>query len=114
MEEGMIFEDAVASVKDRGFYDSDNPANSWGLIMGQVLRLVEEVGEVARALRKRQTEQILIEIADVVIVCANLFHVVAQETNCPYSLEQVILDKLAADEARGRLHAGHPGSGGSH
>lgn len=97
-----IFDQAVVSVKARGFHDPAAVPDWMGepLMMAQFARLTEEVGEVARSLRKGG-DTLPEELADVVIVAAQMAHIVGVD------LHQAIADKLTADEMRGRLHNGH-------
>jgi len=91
---------AVASVQGRGFYGPDAiPTNAKNpLLMAQFLRLVEEVGELGRALRKDVgTAE---EAADVLVVLYQISHI------CGIALEEATRTKILADEQRGHLHNG--------
>ncbi len=97
-----IFERAVSSVKARGFHAPASIPDWMGepLMMAQYARLAEEVGEVARSLRKGG-DTLAEELADVVIVAAQMAHLINVD------LEKAIAAKLTADESRGHLHNGH-------
>ncbi len=97
-----IFTRAVSSVKARGFHAPASIPDWMGepLMMAQYARLAEEVGEVARSLRKGG-DTLAEELADVVIVAAQMAHLINVD------LEQAITAKLTADEIRGYLHNGH-------
>ena len=91
---------AVASVQSRGFYEADAiPTNAKNpLLMAQFLRLVEEVGELGRALRKDAgTDE---EAADVLVVLYQIANI------CGIALEEATRTKILADEQRGHLHNG--------
>lgn len=96
-----IFNRAVASVQARGFHAPDSIPDWMGepLMMAQFARLSEEVGEVARSLRKGG-DDLAEELADVVIVAAQMARLIGVD------LEQAIAAKLTADEKRGHLHNG--------
>lgn len=95
-----IFDRAVSSVKARGFHAPASIPDWMGepLMMAQYARLAEEVGEVARSLRKGG-DTLAEELADVVIVAAQMAHLINVD------LEQAIAAKLTADESRGYLHS---------
>jgi len=97
-----IFDRAVASVQARGFHDAASIPEWMGepLMMAQFARLTEEVGEVARSLRKGG-DTLAEELADVVIVAAQMAHLLGVD------LETTITAKLASDEQRGHLHGQH-------
>ncbi len=99
-----IFDQAVVSVKARGFHDPAAVPDWMGepLMMTQFARLSEEVGEVARSLRKGG-DDLAEELADVVIVAAQMAHIVGVD------LHNAIAAKLTADEMRGHLHNGTTG-----
>lgn len=98
-----IFDEAVESVKRRGFYGIVPGLSDHAPIMAQFLRSVEEKGELARALRKHDGsdetyQNICDELADGVITYASMAYMLGVD------LEKAIREKLAKDEQRGRLH----------
>ena len=109
---------AVHSVKARGFHERAPALAHHSGIMAQLMRLTEEVGELARAVRKADwvdiygdqvADSITSELADVFVVLANVAWMLGVD---PTTLETSILAKLAADEERGWLHQGN-GAGGA-
>lgn len=97
-----IFDESIESVTRRGFHDAPlSAAFEDGHLMRQYTRLVEEVGEVGRALRGKGS--VTSEVADVVITCANVLHVYGVSGA---EMEAIISMKLASDEQRGHLHNG--------
>ena len=97
-----ILQQAGKSVRRRGFLkDAQGDDFKDSVMMSQYARLVEEVGEVGRAMRKPD-ESVLTELADVVIVCAAIAELMG------WNLAVAIADKCAMDEAeRGHLHNGN-------
>jgi len=94
-----IFDEAVESVRQRGFHDTPPPGyTSDATLMAQYARLVEEVGELGRALREGDSAGVRYECADVVIVAAQIAHLRSID------LEHAIRNKCAQDEMRGWLH----------
>jgi len=68
------------------------------LLMAQVFRLVEEVGELSNELLSHDTVAAQVETADVAIV---IFQI-AEALGC--DLETMVIAKLKSDEKRGKLH----------
>lgn len=68
------------------------------LLMSQVLRLIEEVGELCQAVRTGIKDDAIIEAADVQVTLANVASVLGVR------LDDTTRAKLAADERRGILH----------
>lgn len=68
------------------------------LLMAQFVRLVEEVGELARAILSNDKDNAITEAADVYITDANI------ATTLGAILDDSVRAKLAADERRGLLH----------
>ena len=97
--EMKTLENAGKSVRRRGFLDSGQ--GDWAadpILMSQVLRLQEEVGEFARSFRSENGPSFT-ELADIVIVCA----AIAEYEG--WSLDTVVGIKCAADEReRGYRH----------
>jgi hypothetical protein len=98
-----IFREAAGSVDRRGFFNIAPGLTKHEGVMAQHVRLVEEVGELSRALRKDDGSDEAYrarceELADVVIVCASMAHVLGID------LWAEIQRKLKADELRGLLH----------
>ena len=92
---------AVESVKLRGFYDwSALPDNAFnGLLSAQRMRFDEEWGEFNRALRKDDSAGMAEELADVQIVLYQIAHILHID------LASEVVQKLSADEKRGHLHS---------
>lgn len=69
-----IYDEAVESVKRRGFYDNiSSPLFENALLMAQYARLIEEIGEYEESVRScASRESIVSELADVVIVAAQI------------------------------------------
>ncbi len=98
-----LFLEMIRSVERRGFHHPTayTPTAADPILTMQTFRLLEEAGEVARALRKNQPENALIELADLIIVAQNLAH----RLHPGLGLDMLIQAKLATDElARGQLH----------
>ena len=98
----MTIDDILASLEKRGFYTGIN-YNTAGV---QVWAVIEELGEMARMLRRdaqrvmeAPAEVLAIEAADVVIAAVCLLGAVAGDMS-----GDVIRAKLEADEKRGFLH----------
>lgn len=68
------------------------------LLMAQMLRHLEETGELAEALLFGNPQQIRSELADVFVTLSNV------ATMCGVDLETAVRDKLTADELRGYMH----------
>lgn len=68
------------------------------LLMSQVCRMFEEVGELAKALRANIRDEATVEAADVAVTLNNVCTVLAVR------LEDITRAKLAADQRRGLLH----------
>jgi hypothetical protein len=71
-----IYDEAVQSVKRRGFYDNiSSPRFENPMLMAQYARLIEEIGEYEEAIRGCASEDSIVnELADVVIVAAQMGH----------------------------------------
>jgi NTP pyrophosphatase (non-canonical NTP hydrolase) len=80
--------------------ENDSPLLHNAMLMAQMLRLQEEVGELAQEFLDGNTDASQIEAADVAIV---IFQI-AEVLGC--DLDATIRAKLVADERRGRLHGG--------
>ena len=72
---------------ERGLYDKGDPKT-------QTLKLIEEAGEICRAVLKQNKEDIIDGIGDCVVVLTNLAHL------CDTSIEECI--EAAYDEIKGR------------
>jgi len=72
---------------ERGLYDKGDPKT-------QTLKLMEEAGEICRAVLKKDEPEIIDGIGDCVVVLTNLAHL------CDTSIEECI--KAAYDEIKGR------------
>lgn len=68
------------------------------LLLAQFVRMVEEVGELARAILNGNQKHALIESADVYVTNANI------HTTLGGILDDDVRAKLAADEQRGIMH----------
>jgi len=73
--------------EERGLYDKGDPKT-------QTLKLMEEAGEICRAVLKKDEEQIIDGIGDCVVVLTNLAHL------CNISIEECI--EAAYDEIKNR------------
>ena len=73
--------------KDRGLYDKGDPKT-------QTLKLMEEAGEICRAVLKKDESEIIDGICDCVVVLTNLAHL------CDTSIEECI--EAAYNEIKGR------------
>lgn len=102
MSSTSLFHEMTISVARRGFHDQDAyvPLADHPVTVMQSWRLLEEAGEVGRALRQGNAEQAIIELADLVITAQNLAHRIQPGI----TLDRIIADKLARDEHRGYLH----------
>ena len=107
MTSNPTINDIIASLTQRGFIAEPNFFDTQD-VQTQVDAVIEEIGEVARLLRRhRQARQALdptelaTEAADVVIAAVCLFARSAGP-NAP----AFIAAKLTADDARGWLHSG--------
>jgi len=102
---------AGESVRRRGFLTTEGQAPTFddSLLMAQFTRLVEEVGELGRAMRHNDGATMLMELADVAIVCG------AIAAHKGWNLDAAVNAKCARDEmTRGHLHDGngeHSGGG---
>ena len=92
---------AGESVRRRGFLDGDQAeAFSDDLLMAQLGRLMEEVGEFARSCRSASGPSVS-ELADIAIVCG------AIANHMGWDLDMAVAVKCAADEERrGFRHQG--------
>ena len=92
---------AGESVERRGFLDGDQAEAFYDpILMAQIGRLMEEVGEFGRSCRSVRGPSAS-ELADVVIVCA----AIAKHLNI--NLDEAVAYKCAADEEkRGYRHSG--------
>ena len=89
---------AGESVERRGFLDADQAEPfSDPILMAQLARLVEEVGEFSRSCRNDDKPSAT-ELADVVIVCA------AISRRMGWDLDEVVSAKCYIDESRGYRH----------
>ena len=102
---GLTINDILASLERRGFYGGSIDRNKAGV---QVFAVAEELGEVARMLRRHEQgvqelppTKLAIECCDVVIAAVCLLGQVAGITS-----SGLLRAKLAADERRGYLHNG--------
>lgn len=95
--------EAGKSVERRGFLDGDQAEEFQNpILMAQVARLNEEVGEFSRSLRSQFGASIS-ELADVAIVCA------AIANHLGFDLDAAVADKCKRDESeRGYQHSGKP------
>ena len=102
MDVGELQRAAVQSVKDRGFYETDNVPllARHGFLSAQRLRFCEEWGEFCRALRKEDGDGIRDELADVQIVLFQIAEALGVD------LATAVAEKMARDEKRGLLHGG--------
>ena len=99
----------VLSLIRRGFLGGAN-AGSQSDVMTQYMAVIEEVGEVARTMRRvrqgveaEDREALQLECVDLLITATALASIA-----CGPDLSATILAKLAADESRGFLHRGGP------
>lgn len=97
--------DIMRSLEQRGFYGGVIDLKG---VQTQVNAVIEELGEVARILRRHQQRggpldlsTLQAETADVVIAAVCLGAMA-----CGFWLPQQVAGKLAADEQRGFLHNG--------
>lgn len=104
-----MIDDITASLQRRGFYAGKVDLDAAGV---QVWAVMEELGEVARMLRRHaqgvnglNTTKLTTEAADVVIAAVCLLAQCAGE-----DASTVVADKLARDELRGWRHNGTPTS----
>ena len=102
---GLTINDILASLERRGFYGGAIDRNRAG---EQVYAVIEELGEVARLLRRHaqgvaelQNTKLSVECCDVVIAAVCLLGQVAGIT-----ASGLLRGKLAMDEQRGYLHNG--------
>ena len=68
------------------------------LLLSQLLRLVEEVGELADAVQDNNQADAITEAADVFVTLANVMTALGGD------LESTVRAKLQADELRGQMH----------
>lgn len=103
-DESITIDDILASLNRRGFYRGANSA----AVRVQMFAVQEELGEIARTLRRdaqgvRGIDPLALatEAADVVIAAVCLLGAAAGDASA-----RILAGKLAADEARGWLHNG--------
>lgn len=100
----MSIEEILESLQVRGFYNGQDI----DALMIQVYAVQEELGEVARKLRRWRNGTERLDLTELAIECADvaIASVCLAGAACGDSISEVMRTKMRSDEARGRLHNG--------
>ena len=85
--------------KRQGFWDGQlPPPMAVTVALSKLMLVTTEVAEAAEAVRKHDAENLAEELAD---ICIRVFDFAEA---CGFNLEQAIVDKMARNEERPRMH----------
>jgi len=90
------------NAKEKGFWDGDYSHDK----IGNKLALVHsEVTEVLEAIRKNKgSEEIVEEIADIIIRILDVYAAMKNEDQILHSLDEILENKINKNKERARLH----------
>jgi NTP pyrophosphatase (non-canonical NTP hydrolase) len=90
---------------NKGFWEPNTPENRTIFYLKQLAMIHSEVSETLEAIRKEKgEEQVVEELADILIRVLDLYGGMVEDEYTILSLEGILLDKAQVNQDRPRMH----------